>query len=150
MNSIFVRTARVDDLQAMLKLYQHLNPDDPIAAPEDARAAWDRLVNSDLAMIFVAEAGGEIASSCTLVVVPNITRSVQSYALIENVVTHGGHRRKGFGRAVLDAALAAAWRAGCYKVMFATGSQREETLRFYEKAGFRRGGKTFFQATPQQ
>jgi hypothetical protein len=27
----------------------------------------------------------------------------------------------------------------------ATGSRREETPRFYEGAGFERGGKTFFQ-----
>jgi hypothetical protein len=39
-----------------------------------------------------------------------------------------------------------AWEAGCYKIMLATGSRREETLQFYESAGFERGGKTFFQA----
>jgi hypothetical protein len=40
------------------------------------------------------------------------------------------------------------WKAGCYKVMLATGSRREETLHFYEGAGFDRGGKTFFEAHP--
>ena len=32
-----------------------------------------------------------------------------------------------------------------FEVMLATGSSRPETLRFYEGAGFARGGKTFFQ-----
>ncbi len=79
---------------------------------------------------------------------PNVTRGARPYALIENVVTHAQHRRKGFGRAVLGAALACAWDEGAYKVMLATGSQRPSTLRFYEKAGFKRDGKTFFEARP--
>ncbi len=62
--------------------------------------------------------------------------------MIENVVTHAAHRRLGLGRAVLHAALGAASGAGCYKVMLATGSRQESTLRFYEAAGFRRGSKT--------
>ena len=65
--------------------------------------------------------------------------------MIENVVTHSGYRRTGLGRAVLRTALAFAWRAGCYKVTLATGSRRESTLRFYEGAGFLRGGKTCFE-----
>jgi GNAT superfamily N-acetyltransferase len=65
--------------------------------------------------------------------------------VIENVVTHAQHRQAGLGRAVLSAALDAAWQADCYKVMLASGSRREATLRFYEGAGFERGGKTFFQ-----
>jgi GNAT superfamily N-acetyltransferase len=70
----------------------------------------------------------------------------RSYGVIENVVTHPGHRRTGLGRSVLASALKAAWDANCYKVMLATGSPKPETLRFYESAGFERGGKTFFQA----
>jgi ribosomal protein S18 acetylase RimI-like enzyme len=57
-------------------------------------------------------------------------------------VTHAAHRCQGHGRAVLDAALAAAWAAGCYKAMLLTGSQQDAIFRFYEAAGFRRGEKT--------
>ena len=89
---------------------------------------------------------GVLISTCTLVTVPNLTRGVRPYGLIENVVTHPDHRRTGLGRAVLSFALDVAWKAGCYTVMLATGSRREETLHFYEGAGFDRGGKTFFEA----
>jgi len=99
-----------------------------------------------LATVIVADAAGLLVSTCTLITVPNLTRGVRSYGLIENVVTLSGHRRTGLGRAVLTAALDLAWKANCYKVMLATGSRREETFRFYEGAGFERGGKTFFQA----
>jgi GNAT superfamily N-acetyltransferase len=145
MPDIDIRLGRRADLAGMLSLYRHLNPDDP--APELAKAemAWLALIGSDLTKVIVADAAGLLVSSCTLVIVPNLTRGVRPYGLIENVVTHADHRRTGLGRAVLSAALDAAWQADCYKVMLATGSRREETLRFYEAAGFERGGKTFFQ-----
>ena len=59
-------------------------------------------------------------------------------------MTNGDHRRAGLGNAVLRAALVHAQRAGCYKVMLATGSKRVDTLRFYERAGFQRGTRTYF------
>jgi GNAT superfamily N-acetyltransferase len=51
---------------------------------------------------------------------------------------------------LLRRALAEAWDAGCYKVMLFTGSQKEETLRFYEQAGFQRGIKSSFIAYPDK
>lgn len=145
MSGPVVRPAREDDLPGLQALYLHLNAEDPPADPAEARAAWDGLLHSGLTTVLVAEAEGRLAASCTLVVIPNITRGARPYALIENVVTHEAHRRKGLGHAVLAAALDRAWEAGCYKAMLATGSKQEGTLRFYEGAGFERGGKTFFQ-----
>ena len=141
MPAAVIRPARPGDLPQVLDLYRHLNPDDPQPDAAKAESAWSALMASDLTTVMVAEATGELVSTCTLVIVPNLTRGVRPYGLIENVVTHPGHRRTGLGQAVLSASLNAAWNADCYKVMLATGSRREETLRFYEKAGFKRGGK---------
>jgi GNAT superfamily N-acetyltransferase len=142
-----IRVATTSDLQGVLALYRHLDSDDPVPDPLAAESAWTAMLNAQLVTVYVAElTNGTLAASCTLVVVPNLTRGLRSYALIENVVTHTGYRRLGLGRAVLRVAMDTAWKAGCYKIMLATGSRREETLRFYESAGFDRGGKTFFQA----
>jgi GNAT superfamily N-acetyltransferase len=141
-----IREATSADLAGVLELYRHLNPDDPCPDPAKAAAAWSALLRSDLTTVLVADVGGIIASTCTLAVIPNLTRGTRPYGVIENVVTDPEHRRHGLGRAVLEAALKAAWAADCYKVMLATGSQKPETLRFYEGAGFKRGGKTFFEA----
>jgi GNAT superfamily N-acetyltransferase len=149
MHDITLRPAGHADLAGLLDLYRHLQPDDPVPDPAQAEAMWSALMRSDLTTVIVAEVAGVLASSCTLVIVPNLTRGARPYAVIENVVTHPAHRRTGLGRAVLVAALDAAWQANCYKVMLASGSRREETLRFYEGAGFERGGKTFFQARRQ-
>lgn len=99
----------------------------------------------DLTTIIVADVAGLLVSSCTLAIIPNLTRGARPYGVIENVVTHPGYRRRGLGRGVLQAALNTAWGANCYKVLLATGSKRETTLRFYEGAGFSRGGKTYFE-----
>jgi GNAT superfamily N-acetyltransferase len=146
MPDVTIRPAQRADLAGLLELYRHLNPDDPAPDPAKAETAWSALLHSPLTTIIVADAAGLLVSSCTLVIIPNLTRGARPYGLIENVVTHADHRRTGLGRAVLAAALEAAWKADCYKVMLATGSQRKETLSFYEGAGFDRGGKTFFQA----
>ncbi|WP_424810572.1 N-acetyltransferase family protein [Roseococcus sp. YIM B11640] len=139
-----IRAAGPEDLDGLLALYRHLNAEDPAPEREQASTALAALLA--MATVLVAEEAGELVSSCTLVVIPNLTRGTRPYALIENVVTHAGHRQRGLGRAVLAAALDRAWAEGCYKVMLATGSRQESTLRFYEGAGFERGGKTFFQA----
>ena len=143
-----VRRAAVGDLEPVLALYRQLNPDDPPLAPADAAAPWAEMVADDRHHVLVGEVDGRIVASCTLVLVRNLTRGARPFGLIENVVTDAAHRRRGHGLAILRHALGLAWDAGCSQVMLLTGSQREETLRFYEKAGFRRGVKTGFVATP--
>ncbi|WP_235035307.1 GNAT family N-acetyltransferase [Roseomonas sp. 18066] len=145
-----VRPATAADLPGLLALLAQLNPED---APPDLPAAAAALAAgeaSGLVTVLVVEIDGTVGATCTLVVVPNLTRGTRPWAVVENVVTDAGHRRQGLGRKVLQAALDRAWAAGCYKVMLATGSQRQGTLLFYEAAGFIRGEKTFFQARRDQ
>lgn len=139
-----IRLAGRNDLPALLDLYQHLAPGDERPTPEDAAAIFARFMAYGGSGIFIGELGSILVASCALVVVPNLTRGGSPYGLIENVVTHSAHRRRGFGRQLLDAAAAAAWRAGCYKVMLMTGSTRPEALAFYAGAGFEQS-KTGFQ-----
>lgn len=140
-----IRPATSDDLPGVLALYRQLNPDDPVLALSVAEPVWATLLSSGLTTPFVAEIEGLLVSSCTLAIVPNLSRGARPYGVIENVVTSSDHRRTGLGRAVLQAALDKAWEADCYKVLLATGSRRESTLRFYEGAGFQRDAKTYFE-----
>ncbi len=135
-----------DDLRGVLALYRHLHPADPDPGISAAEQSWSAILSSGLTTIVVAEIAGRLVSSCALAILPNLSRGARPYGVIENVVTHPDHRRAGLGRDVLRFALKAAWDADCYKVMLATGSKQEATLRFYEGCGFRRGGKTYFEA----
>lgn len=139
-----LRPAGPGDLAGLLKLYAELNPSDP---PLDAATAHDRfaaILAQPGMTIFVAADRQKPLASCTLVVVPNLTRGGAPYALIENVVTHHAARRRGLGRAVIGHAIDTAWTAGCYKVMLLTGRGDGEARAFYTSCGFLRD-KTGFQ-----
>jgi GNAT superfamily N-acetyltransferase len=145
MTEAIVRSAAEHDLPGMLNLYRHLHPHDPELETATAARVWSELLASSFITVIVAQAAELLVSSCTLAIVPNLSRGGRSYGVIENVVTQADYRRLGLGRRVLVHALDLAWQADCYKVMLATGSKRETTLRFYEEAGFYRGGKTYFE-----
>jgi GNAT superfamily N-acetyltransferase len=140
-----VRKVRRDELGKLLELYRHLNPDDPdISCKDKTNQLWDEICDDPRQSILVLEEDGCLAASCTLVIVSNLTRGGRPYALIENVVTHGSFRRKGYGTAVLDKAVELAREKGCYKVMLLTGRKDEGVFAFYESAGFDRSTKTGF------
>jgi GNAT superfamily N-acetyltransferase len=119
-----------------------------IAIDRSIQELWESILNNPSLHYLGAYVAGELVSTCTLTIIPNLTRGARPYAVIENVVTHPQFRRRGLATQVLQHALRIAWAQGCYKVMLLTGSKQEATLRFYEKAGFRRGDKTGFVAHP--
>ena len=127
------------------------------AAPEMMISASGRNENENARLLALANPRiryfggwdeGLLVASCTLTVIPNLTRACRPYGVIENVVTHSAHRNQGWGHALLQHTLAHAWRERCYKVMLMTGRKDEHTLRFYEQAGFDRHGKQAFVAKP--
>jgi GNAT superfamily N-acetyltransferase len=144
-----IRKIREDELSSLLSLYRYLHPADPeLTVTADVEQLWHRIVANPLLHYFVAEVDGEIVSTCTLAIVPNLTRGARPYGLVENVVTHPDFRRRGIGTRILQASLAFAWEQGCYKVMLLTGRKDDGTLRFYRQAGFEAGVKTGFVAHP--
>lgn len=144
MQETIIRDAKDSDLMQVLDLYRHLHPDEQLPLAK-AKEVWAELLSSPSVTVIVAEAATGLLSSCTLAITPNLSRGGRSYAVIENVVTHADHRRQGLGRRVLERAIDIAWQADCYKILLATGSKREATLRFYEGVGFQRDAKTYFE-----
>lgn len=139
-----VRIAGREDIPQLLQLYRHLDPDDKEVAIGEAQERWELLKRYPGSNVFIGCLDNILVSTCTLVVIPNLTRGGAPYALIENVVTSAAYRKRGYGKAVLSEAIGAAWRAGCYKVMLLTGSKQPATLKFYRDLGFEQN-KTGFQ-----
>lgn len=139
-----IRNAGQQDVTALIELYQHLAPGDEKPELSLANDVFERFHAYAGSAIIVAEIDGALVASCTLVVVPNLTKGGKPYGLIENVVTHYDFRKRGLGKGILQFASHAAWEAGCYKVMLMTGSKKPETVAFYLAAGFEQS-KTGFQ-----
>jgi GNAT superfamily N-acetyltransferase len=144
MDTLLITRASRTDLPQLLALYLHLDPADRFPTLDVAERRFEELQNYRGSAIFIGVLDGAVIASCTLIVIPNLTRGGQPYGLIENVVTHSALRGRGFGKRVLQAAVAAAWQVDCYKVMLMTGSKRPSTLAFYASAGFEQS-KTGFQ-----
>ena len=139
-----VREARKEDLNALLELYLFLHEDSIPEPSEHLSDVWDMIIEDMNHHLIVNEIGGKLVSSCVCVIIPNLTRSVRPYAFVENVVTHGDYRGKGYATECLDYAKKIAEKENCYKMMLLTGSKRPETLKFYENAGYNSSDKTAF------
>ena len=139
-----VREAKKEDLNALLELYLFLHEDSIPESDLHLENTWTQIIEDRNHHLLVNEIDGKIVSSCVCVIIPNLTRNVRSYAFVENVVTHADYRKKGYAGECLDYARKIAEQENCYKMMLLTGSKNQETLRFYEKAGYNSSDKTAF------
>ena len=139
-----VREARIEDLNALLELYLFLHEDSIPETDEHLTNVWDMIIEDPNHHLLVNEIDGKIISSCVCVIIPNLTRNVRPYAFVENVVTHGDYRSKGYATECLDYTKEISEKENCYKMMLLTGSKKPETLRFYENAGYNSSDKTAF------
>lgn len=92
----------------------------------------------------VAEEDGKIVSTCTCIIVLNMTHGPRSYAFVENVVTDSEYRGRGLATACLDKAKEIAKAENCYRLILMTGSKLESTLNLYRRAGYDDKEKTGF------
>ncbi len=134
--SVEVRPLQQRDLAGLLALYAQLIEDDLLLSPALAETRFGEILKREGLTVFGGFVDGVLASTCVLIVVPNLTRGGMSYAFIENVVTDGAHRRTGLGRQTVKTAIDAAFSAGCYTVRLQTGGTRPGTLDFYRSCGF--------------
>ena len=139
-----VREVNKDDLDGLLELYLHLHEKSVPEHNDHLIKTWETILADDKYHIIVKEEDGMLVSSCTCIIVPNLTRDVRPYALIENVVTHSDYRKRGYAGECLAYAKELADRENCYKLMLTTGSKDPATHRFYEQNGYSSKDKTAF------
>lgn len=149
--SAAIRPLTHDDLDALLDLYYHLHANDvPLPERNDVEQVWRTALAMPGSRYYGAFDDSTLVAACAITVIPNLTRGCRPYSVIENVVTHEDHRRRGWGRAVMTAALDFAWSQRCYKVMLLTGRKDESVWRFYESLGFDRHDKIAFVARSEE
>lgn len=141
---MLLREANSEDLQEILELYLYLHEESIPENSEYLRSTWQQIMDDENHHLIVCEEEGKLVSSCVCVIIPNLTRNVRPYAFVENVVTHGEHRGKGYATKCLNYAKELAEKESCYKMMLLTGSKNPKTLQFYENAGYNSSDKTAF------
>lgn len=139
-----VRLAEEKDLEEILSLYLDLHEDFIPADSEKRRGTWERILADENYNLIVYDLEGLIVSSCTCLIVPNLTRNLSSYALVENVVTKREYEGNGYARACLEYAKQIANEHDCYKMMLITGSHNARTHEFYKGCGYSSEGKTAY------
>ena len=139
-----VREIKENERDELLALYLCLHEKFMPETTERLKNTWETILKDNDYHIIVNEVGNKIVSSCTCVIIPNLTRGVRPYALIENVVTHEDYRNKGYATECLYNAKKIAENDNCYKMMLLTGSKEVSTLEFYRNAGYNNSDKTAF------
>ena len=139
-----IREVNEDEYEQLMSLYCHLHE---TSIPEyfgQTKELWQRLVNDPDYHLIVAEEDGKLVSSCTCIIVPNMTHGPRPYAFVENVVTDSEYRGRGLATACLERAKEIAKAENCYRLILMTGSKLDSTLNFYRKAGYDDKEKTGF------
>ena len=132
-----VREVIVQDLTTILELNHHLHEGEPcLEVTSTIKKVWEQFINDTRLHCFLAEYKGKAVASCVLDIIPNLTRGVRSFGVLQNVVTHKEYRGLGIGSLLNSHALNFAWSKDCYQVLVQTG--RPEVVAFYERLGFKR------------
>ncbi|ETT86663.1 GNAT family N-acetyltransferase [Viridibacillus sp. FSL R5-0477] len=87
--------------------------------------------------LIVACNGNEVIGVLQITFTPYITHQGGWRATIEGVRTSSSERGKGIGTELIRWAIERARERGCHLVQLTTDKQREDSLRFYERLGFK-------------
>lgn len=135
-----IRKAKTEDAAAIFALYRVLEgayAGAPLLDEAAAERRWAEAYGDSRQHILVAEAGGEVIGTLTLVVVPNLGHRGRPWAAVDNVVVSEACRGQGVGRALLAEAGRIAGSFDCYKIVLSSNLVRTEAHAFYRRLGWR-------------
>ena len=141
---MLIREVKHSDLSQLLELYTNLHDNEMPIIGAEIETLWSNIIDNRNHHIIVGVMNDTIISSCVVIIIPNLTHRQMPYALVENVITHPKHRGKGYATQILNHAKMVAKENNCYKIMLMSGSKKQATLGFYERAGYNRNDKTAF------
>ncbi|MBP5465474.1 MAG: GNAT family N-acetyltransferase [Treponema sp.] len=140
-----IRELNEGDLESLIQLYEQLDGSNGDFTVEAARAVWKSEIEGNKNIkYFGAVEDGKVISTCFCLIIPNLTRLGSSACFVENVVTDKDHRRQGFGKKIMERAIAFARERDCYKVILESASFRKEAHQFYRNMGFDGDSKKAF------
>jgi len=134
-----LREALAEDLPALLPLLAQLAPIDP----EKALSTFQAMQGYPFYKTFLAVVEGRVVGTFGLLIVDNLGHAGAPFGVVENVVVETTLRGGGIGKRMMEHAHMLARERGCYKLILASGVQREAAHAFYESLGFEKRGYAF-------
>ncbi|WP_328594211.1 GNAT family N-acetyltransferase [Actinomadura macrotermitis] len=141
-HEVTFREATRDDLPQIVRLLA----DDPLGMtretpgeviPEAYFAAFAAIERDPNNAVIVAESGGAVAGTMQITYIPGLTYTGGERAQIEGVRVAAEQRGRGIGQIMIGWAIEQARARGCRVVQLTTDRQRPDSIRFYQKIGFR-------------
>jgi GNAT superfamily N-acetyltransferase len=130
------RPAIASDLTSLLELFRASEVSAAAEPFERAAQIWTAMLAHPGVDVFVADRERQIVATCMLITAPNLLRGGRGHGSLENVVAHPDFRGRGYGRAVVAAALQVAWAKDCHHVLLQSGRKDARVHHFYTSCGF--------------
>ncbi|WBP86692.1 GNAT family N-acetyltransferase [Kitasatospora cathayae] len=134
-----IRRASEADLPAIVAMLA----DDPLGATRETpadltpyRAAFTRIDGDPHQHLVVAERAGRTIGTLHLTLVPGLSRTGATRAIIEAVRVHADERGSGLGTELIRWAVERARELGADLVQLTSDATRTDAHRFYERLGF--------------
>ena len=132
-----VRKAEEKDIPRILALYEELAEAKLTVSPETIQRVFNEIISLPNQYFLVAEKDGFVLGTLFLQIVPNLTHNARPWANIENVVVDSRYRGQGFGRLLIEHALAISHEAGCHKVQLMSITNTRKPINFTVRWGLK-------------
>lgn len=133
-SAFWIRSATTDDVEAMTRLLRELFSVETQfdVDPEKQRRGLRQLLASSGARVLVAERRGRIVGMVTMQLVISTAEGGLS-GLLEDLIVTSVHRRRGLGKALLEAAVNWARGQGATRIQLLADGHNVPAIIFYRK-----------------
>jgi len=133
-----IRKIKENELNSLIDLYSHYidKREVPPLSDQTVQDIWENIKGSSCINYFVGNLDNTLVASCILTITPSFIRGGKAFGVLEHVVVHSKHRRKGLAQEIVSFAINYAWQNDCTEVMLLSGSHNLKAHKLYGKLGF--------------
>lgn len=139
-----IRKARMNDLPALMHLYDHLRGGlsyakrKPMEVTERHKKAMAQMIKDKHAHLLVVESHGKVVGTCTLYVMQRVYWQGMPWGILDSIVVAEDAQGLGLGSKLIRHAIKLCKAEGCSQLNLTSNTQRTRAHIFYESLGFER------------
>lgn len=129
-----IRRINESDLEEIANLYMFFW-NDRMNLPKMKQKLAELSKNSNY-IFLCAEKEGKVIGTIQGIICEELYGECVPFLVMENFIVHEDYRARGVGRNLLNELEKIGKENNCSQIIFITETDREETVKFYEKVGF--------------